>query len=112
MESFLKEFFPNVLRRMADAKQDEFCVFDSELLTAFTSSLYLAGLLASLAASRLTRAVGRQALMLLGGATFFIGAAFNAAAVNIGMLIVGRLLLGVGVGFTNQVGEFTALFFL
>ncbi|GMJ07405.1 sugar transport protein 14 [Hibiscus trionum] len=34
---------------------------------------------------------------------FFLGGVINAAAVNIGMLIVGRILLGVGIGFGNQV---------
>jgi MFS transporter, SP family, sugar:H+ symporter len=46
---------------------------------------------ASLVAGRVTRAIGRQAVMLAG------------AAVNIAMLIVGRMLLGFGIGFTNQV---------
>jgi MFS family permease len=41
--------------------------------------------------------------MLAGGALYFAGAAVNAAAVNIAMLIVGRMLLGFGIGFTNQV---------
>ncbi|KAF5183377.1 hypothetical protein FRX31_027034 [Thalictrum thalictroides] len=40
--------------------------------------------------------------MLLGGLTFLIGAIINGAALNVAMLIVGRLLLGVGVGFANQ----------
>ncbi|GJN27419.1 hypothetical protein PR202_gb15443 [Eleusine coracana subsp. coracana] len=102
MDSFLEGFFPGVLRRMASARRDEYCIYDSHTLTAFTSSLYLAGLAASLVASRVTRAIGRQAVMLAGGALFFAGAAVNAAAVNIAMLIVGRMLLGFGIGFTNQ----------
>lgn len=102
MESFLKPFFPKVWRGMADAKQDEFCKFNSQILTLFTSSLYLAGLAASLVAGRLTKAVGRRAVMMLGGLTFLVGAAINAAAVNVAMLILGRMLLGFGIGFTNQ----------
>ncbi|CAL5027128.1 unnamed protein product [Urochloa decumbens] len=102
MESFLAAFFPGVLRRMAAARRDQYCIYDSHSLTAFTSSLYLAGLAASLVAGRVTRAVGRQAVMLAGGALFFGGAAVNAAAVNVAMLIVGRMLLGFGIGFTNQ----------
>jgi MFS family permease len=115
MESFLSRFFPGVLRRMAAARRDEYCVYDSHVLTAFTSSLYLAGLAASLVASRVTRAIGRQAVMLTGGALFFAGAAVNAAAVNVAMLIVGRMLLGFGIGFTNQVlhaGRHSILFFV
>ncbi|CAN6373056.1 unnamed protein product [Urochloa humidicola] len=103
MEPFLKRFFPRVLKRMAEAKKgDAYCIYDSQALAAFTSSLYIAGLVASLVASRVTRALGRQAVMLMGGAFFFAGAALTGAAVNISMLIIGRMLLGLGVGFTNQ----------
>ncbi|CAL4991344.1 unnamed protein product [Urochloa decumbens] len=103
MEPFLKRFFPHVLKRMAEAKKgDSYCIYDSQALAAFTSSLYVAGLVASLVASRVTRALGRQAVMLMGGAFFFAGAALTGAAVNISMLIIGRMLLGLGVGFTNQ----------
>ncbi|XP_011626512.2 sugar transport protein 5 isoform X2 [Amborella trichopoda] len=102
MESFLKKFFPSVFRNMASAKQNVYCVYDSQLLTSFTSSLYIAGLVASLGAGKVTRAMGRRASMLLGGCTFLAGAAINGVAVNIVMLILGRILLGFGVGFTNQ----------
>ncbi|RZR90870.1 hypothetical protein BHM03_00018862 [Ensete ventricosum] len=57
---------------------------------------------------RLSPAVLRRPLdakgsvMLLGGVTFLVGMAIDAAVVNIEMLILGRLLLGVGVGFINQ----------
>ena len=105
MEPFLRRFFPHVLRRMAAAKGNEYCLYDSQTLTAFTSSLYVAGLVASLVASRVTGAMGRQAVMLMGGALFFAGGAMTGAAVNIAMLIVGRMLLGFGVGFTNQVSR-------
>ena len=101
MEPFLRRFFPHVLRRMAAAKGNEYCLYDSQTLTAFTSSLYVAGLVAS----RVTGAMGRQAVMLMGGALFFTGGAMTGAAVNIAMLIVGSMLLGFGVGFTNQVGS-------
>ena len=41
--------------------------------------------------------------MFIGGLVFLAGAIINAAAVNIAMLIIGRILLGIGVGFANQV---------
>lgn len=112
MESFLRDFFPDVLRKMSEVKRDEYCLYDSQKLTAFTSSLYIAGLAASLVAGCLTKAVGRQAILLLGGALFFAGAAVNAAAVNVAMLIIGRILLGLGVGFTNQVRHSFFLYIL
>ncbi|CAI0410329.1 unnamed protein product [Linum tenue] len=103
MESFLKKFFPSVLRKAAAAETNIYCQYDSQLLTAFTSSLYIAGLAASLVASRVTAALGRKNTMVLGGLTFLAGGAVNGGAVNVAMLILGRILLGIGVGFTNQV---------
>ncbi|CAF2075400.1 unnamed protein product [Brassica napus] len=104
MEPFLEEFFPDVHRKMKSAHQNEYCRFDSQLLTLFTSSLYLAALVSSLFASTITRVFGRKWSMFLGGFTFFVGSAFNGFAQNIAMLLIGRILLGfgVGVGFANQ----------
>ncbi|XP_018806846.2 sugar transport protein 5 [Juglans regia] len=102
MVPFLRKFFPSVLRKAAEAKTNIYCVFDSQVLTSFTSSLYIAGLASSLVASRLTAAIGRKNTMVLGGCTFLTGAAINGGAANIAMLILGRILLGFGVGFTNQ----------
>ncbi|KAL5777176.1 hypothetical protein ACOSP7_010102 [Xanthoceras sorbifolium] len=102
MMPFLHKFFPSVLRKAAGAKTNIYCMYDSQVLTAFTSSLYIAGLASSLVASRLTAVLGRRNIMVLGGCTFLAGAAINGGAANIAMLILGRILLGFGVGFTNQ----------
>ncbi|XP_058086192.1 hexose carrier protein HEX6-like [Magnolia sinica] len=103
MAPFLKKFFPEVYRKMnEDSKISNYCKFDSQLLTSFTSSLYIAGLIASFLASTVTRAFGRKPSIIAGGAAFLAGAALGGAAVNIYMLILGRVLLGVGVGFANQ----------
>ncbi|XP_073064398.1 hexose carrier protein HEX6-like [Primulina eburnea] len=103
MEPFLKMFFSKVYTRMIEDKDiSNYCKFDSQLLTLFTSSLYLAGLITSLFASFVTKSFGRKTSMLVGGAAFLLGAALNGAAANMYMLIFGRVLLGVGVGFTNQ----------
>ncbi|XP_062092209.1 hexose carrier protein HEX6 [Humulus lupulus] len=103
MEPFLKKFFPDVYTRMKkDSNISNYCKFDSQLLTSFTSSLYLAGLIASFFASSVTKAFGRKPSILIGGAAFLAGSALGGAAVNIYMLILGRILLGVGVGFANQ----------
>lgn len=103
MDAFLKKFFPDVYRKQhATTNTNDYCKFDSQLLTTFTSSLYIAGLIASFFASASTRLLGRRTSMLIGGATFLVGAALNGAAVNVAMLIIGRILLGIGVGFANQ----------
>ena len=103
MDSFLSKFFPDVIEGRKNAKVDAYCKYDNQWLTGFTSSLWIAGTLSSLVASRVTRRVGRQAIMLIGGALFLTGSIINAAAVNIAMLIIGRMLLGFGLGFTLQV---------
>lgn len=104
MESFLKKFFPEVYTKMMrkESKISNYCKFDSQLLTSFTSSLYVAGLVASFFASPVTRTFGRKPTIVVGGVAFLTGAALGGAAYNVYMLILGRVLLGVGVGFSNQ----------
>ena len=104
MAPFLQKFFPAVYEQEAKAQGgNQYCKFDSQLLTLFTSSLYLAALVASFFASMITRMFGRKMSMLVGGLVFLLGSILNGAAMNIAMLIIGRLLLGFGIGFANQV---------
>ena len=105
MDSFLQEFFPSVYAQ-AEASKDanQYCKFNSQLLTLFTSSLYIAGLLtAVLLSSWFTARRGRRPSMIVGGVAFLAGAAVSGGAVNVYMAILGRALLGVGLGFANQV---------
>nr|ADP37130.1 putative hexose transporter [Vitis vinifera] len=103
MAPFLQKFFPSVYRKEAlDKSTNQYCKFDSETLTLFTSSLYLAALLSSLVAATVTRKFGRKLSMLFGGLLFCAGAIINGAAKAVWMLIVGRILLGFGIGFANQ----------
>ncbi|KAK7310234.1 hypothetical protein RJT34_07621 [Clitoria ternatea] len=104
METFLIKFFPSVYEEMTNATEDknQYCKFDNQLLTLFTSSLYLAALIASFFASTTTRMLGRVPSMFLGGLFFLVGAVLNGFARNIEMLIIGRMLLGFGVGYCNQ----------
>ncbi|KAL1365037.1 sugar carrier protein C [Arachis hypogaea] len=103
MDPFLKKFFMSVYRKKHNDKTtNEYCQYDSQTLTMFTSSLYLAALLSSLVASTITRRFGRKLSMLFGGLLFLIGALINGFAQAIWMLIVGRILLGFGIGFANQ----------
>ncbi|KAM7270732.1 hypothetical protein ACFE04_029946 [Oxalis oulophora] len=103
MDVFLVKFFPSVHEKMKDAgNQTQYCKFDSPILQLFTSSLYVAALVASFFAAAVTRAFGRKLSMCLGGVVFLVGAILNGLAINVAMLIIGRILLGVGVGFANQ----------
>lgn len=105
MAPFLQKFFPSVYRKQNDPSihENNYCKFDSVLLQLFTSSLYLAALIASFFASAVTRIFGRKVSMCCGGLVFLAGSILNGAAVNVAMLIIGRLFLGIGVGFANQV---------
>ncbi|CAL9781696.1 unnamed protein product [Musa acuminata subsp. burmannicoides] len=102
MDDFLEEFFPVVFERKHKAKEDNYCKFDNQNLQLFTSSLYLAALVASFVASKICTKHGRKLTMQAASIFFLVGVILNAAAVNIAMLIIGRILLGVGVGFANQ----------
>ncbi|KAL9239718.1 hypothetical protein vseg_014012 [Gypsophila vaccaria] len=104
MEPFLTKFFPTVYTKMTEDKRiSNYCKFDSQLLTSFTSSLYFAGFFASLIASSTTKVFGRKLSIFVGGVAVLAGSAVGGAALNVYMLILGRVLLGIGVGFANQV---------
>ncbi|KAJ3689463.1 hypothetical protein LUZ61_018627 [Rhynchospora tenuis] len=103
MDPFLKKFFPSVYRKeKQNQNSNQYCTFDSQILTTFTSSLYLAALVASFFASSVTRLFGRKWSMFAGGVSFLVGAPLNGAAQDVFMLIFGRILLGIGVGFIVQ----------
>ncbi|KAG5061677.1 hypothetical protein AAZX31_01G224100 [Glycine max] len=104
MPPFLKKFFPTVYRKTVEEKglDSNYCKYDNQGLQLFTSSLYLAGLTSTFFASYTTRRLGRRLTMLIAGVFFICGVVLNAAAQDLAMLIVGRILLGCGVGFANQ----------
>ncbi|XP_020209243.1 sugar carrier protein C [Cajanus cajan] len=103
MDAFLNKFFPSVFRKKnLDKTVNQYCQYNSQTLTMFTSSLYLAALLSSLVASTITRRFGRKLSMLFGGLLFLVGALINGFAQHVWMLIVGRILLGFGIGFATQ----------
>ncbi|XP_038889386.1 sugar transport protein 14-like [Benincasa hispida] len=102
MDDFLKQFFPKVYKRkQLHFKETDYCKYDDQILTRFTSSLYFAGLLSTFFSSHITRKHGRRASILVGSVSF-LGGLINAVAINIAMLIIGRILLGIGIGFGNQ----------
>ncbi len=79
-------------------------LYCADLLALFTSSLYLAAAFAALVGSWTCNRFGRRNTMLAGALFFLIGVALQTSAFQIGQLVVGRVILGVGVGLTCQVG--------
>ncbi|KAJ6731792.1 hypothetical protein OIU79_003009 [Salix purpurea] len=102
LDGFLLKFFPGVYEKKKSVHENNYCKYNDQGLSSFTSSLYLAGLVASLIASPVTRTYGRRASIICGGVSFLIGATLNASAANLAMLLLGRIMLGVGIGFGNQ----------
>ncbi|XP_078156545.1 sugar transport protein 8-like [Carex rostrata] len=102
MDDFLLKFFPVVYAKKHHAKENNYCKYDNQFLQLFTSSLYLAALVASFIASRTCSNYGRKLTLQMASLFFLSGVALNAGAINLTMLILGRILLGIGVGFANQ----------
>ncbi|KAJ4955676.1 hypothetical protein NE237_012459 [Protea cynaroides] len=102
MDDFLKEFFPSVLVKKQRVQENNYCKYADERLQLFTSSLYLAALFFSFVASHVCSSYGRRLTMRLASVFFLIGSILDAFALNVEMLIIGRILLGAGVGFANQ----------
>ncbi|KAK4768988.1 hypothetical protein SAY86_027138 [Trapa natans] len=71
---------------------------DIEFLQLFTSSLYIAALVASFVASRGCTVLGRKPTIQTASIFFIIGVALRAGGTNILMLVFGRIILG----FANQ----------
>jgi MFS family permease len=86
------------------AGDDPFCKYNDQLLQLFTSCLFLSGAAAALVGSYTCRRFGRKATMMTGGACFLAGTVLVTLAIHMSMLVLGRLVLGVGVGFAAQVG--------
>jgi len=102
MDDFLIKFFPKVHERKLRAVEDNYCKYDDQMLQLFTSSLYLAALVASFFASKLCTVLGRKPTILIASTFFLAGAGFSGGAENKAMLILGRILFGIGVGFGNE----------
>ncbi|KAK4782684.1 hypothetical protein SAY86_007058 [Trapa natans] len=102
MDTFLSKFFPSVYRKNeASTDTNQYCKYNSQTLTMFTSSLYLAGLLASLVASTVTRKLGRRSSMLFGGVLFCAGAIINCFA----HAIIVAICIGVKFGVDGTVND-------
>ncbi|KAJ6303053.1 hypothetical protein OIU77_017016 [Salix suchowensis] len=95
MDDFLEKFFPAVYLKKHEAREDNYCKYDNQFLQLFTSSLYLAAIVSSFIASFFCKKFGRKPTIQAASIFFLAGAVLNAAAVDLGMLIAGRLCLGI-----------------
>jgi len=102
MDDFLIKFFPKIHERKLHAAENNYCKYDDQLLQLFTSSLYLAALVSSFGASKACSILGRKPTIFMASTFFIAGAVFSAAAGQKWVLILGRILFGIGVGFGNE----------
>jgi MFS transporter, SP family, galactose:H+ symporter len=73
-------------------------------LQAFTISVVLIGCMAgSVVAGSVADRIGRRITLLVAGVTFFAGAIVSALAPNEATLLVGRFVVGIGIGFSSVV---------
>lgn len=101
MDEFLMTFFPKVQRKL-HAHENNYCKYDDEMLQLFTSSLYIAALIASFFASKACSLWGRRPTILMASLLFIAASIICGAANTKCMLIFGRVLFGIGVGFGNE----------
>ncbi|KAL3527048.1 hypothetical protein ACH5RR_011704 [Cinchona calisaya] len=100
----LQPFFPSVYRKEKfDHSTHLSCNFQSRVLRLFSSFFYIAAIFAFLLASPFTKRYGRANTIFAGGIFGLIGAALGMATnLHMSMMIWGRVLLGIGVGFISQ----------
>ena len=104
MDDFLQKFYPTVYQEERGIRlHDNYCRYNNLVLQLYTSSLYLSALFTTFFAGKLTRMRGHRASMIVAGIFFLLGTALGAGAENLEMLILGRVFLGIGIGFSNQV---------
>lgn len=102
MEGFLTTFFPDILQSEQSTLQSNYCKYDNQVLQLYSSCPCIAALAASFLAGRITRTKGHKATLLWAGVLFIGNTVLAAAAQNLAMLFLARILLGVGIGFSSQ----------
>ncbi|MCO5613442.1 hypothetical protein L7F22_067718 [Adiantum nelumboides] len=102
MDDFLLKFYPSVYIHKKNAKEDNYCRYNNQVFQLFSSSLYLAALIATFFASVVSKRLGRKVTMFCAGMFFIAGTVIGTAGQNLAMIIIGRALLGCGLGFSNQ----------
>ena len=105
MNPFLEKFFPIIYRKRHEhSHESDYCKYNNQGLAMFTSSLYIAGLIAFSFASLMMQKYGHKGIIISGGMSFIIRASLSFCAQNLSMLIIGRIVLGVLIDFASQVG--------
>jgi sugar porter (SP) family MFS transporter len=76
---------------------------DSNAQGAIVASMPAGSLVGALAVTQLADRIGRKRTIILAGIVWVIGAVLQCAAVNRGMLVVGRIIAGISVGLSSAI---------
>ncbi|MCO5574714.1 hypothetical protein L7F22_028504 [Adiantum nelumboides] len=102
MDDFLRAFYPVILDHKLSGSHGNYCKYDNQAFQLFSSSLCLAALFATFLASTVTRKYGHTTTMIGAGIFYMLGSIMGAAALNLPMVYLSRVLMGCGIGFSNQ----------
>jgi MFS family permease len=110
MNNFLEKFFPAVYARKQlsvkiGSSHNIYCQYNNQALQAYVASISLAAAVSTLFASYFTRNYGRKTTLISAGVLSIIGVILKAAAQNLGMFFVGRIIIGFGLGLLMQVSD-------
>ncbi|ERN00842.1 hypothetical protein AMTR_s00103p00078910 [Amborella trichopoda] len=83
MDDFLEKFFPAVYARKLRTHENNYCKFNSQRLQAFTSSLYLAAMVATFLAAWVCKKYGRRPTMRAASLFFLGGVALTAGSLQL-----------------------------
>ena len=106
MHDFQVKFFPQIASKLQHYdKETDYCKYSNHWLQTCTSSMYLTALVSTFLASWITDKHGRKLTMFLGGVISLVGAGLTTGAQNLAMIVLGRALMGIAIGFANQVSS-------
>lgn len=101
-EHFLQEFYVEALLQ-PPTSPNIFCSGGSQRLQLYTSIHFIAAAIfeGTGMPAHITRTVGRSSALAAGGCMFAMGSLLQTASVNIGMLLLGRVVAGLGLSVTT-----------
>ncbi len=81
-----------------------YCKYNDMTLSLWVSCLFLTGIVGAFIGSYTNSRWGRRPTMVMGGISFTLGAVLMCTSTTTIQLTIGRLVMGLGVGFCVQTG--------
>ncbi|KAL0367446.1 UNVERIFIED_CONTAM: Sugar transport protein 8 [Sesamum radiatum] len=102
-DDFLRKFFPESYKKRVDELETNYCRHDDKSVQLFKSSIYLAAVVASFFAAKACSSLGRRPTLMMASVFFVSGSLSGAVAQTYRVLVLGRILYGIGIGFATEV---------